>query len=1225
MKRCLTTFSSVITLLLLTSLAWAGTGKISGTILDANGDAIIGAAVQVMETKQGASVLNPDGSYVILGIAPGVYTVRVSSLGYGTKEIREVEVGSDRTATVNATLLDEAIQIGEVEITTQRKKTVQLDVAGKENRLTGAELQNFGGGQVATIIAKQPGFKVDPDGGLHVRGGRDSEARYEVDGISKNDALYNSSKRLINTSALNVEEIEILTGGDASTGGYQSALIRVTTPEGKMDAYNGTIEYRSDRVFDNYSFDQDQYDYAFSGPVPFVKELFNLKENKLSFFTSGTAKLSNTYTPYAINRDATDYLALGFDIPERQSNDFSTFWKLTYKLDAARKLNLSYTREHSLWDIYPDGEAAIVGNYGWQYKYDVANRPYSRNIRDSYNLQYQHNVSQTTFYELSVSRFKTATKVQPRGKNPDEFTLDTEVEDARIVTSGGFGGGGGGTDVNSNGIPDGYRDANGDGQYNGEGEGYDDNNENGRWDRGEDWVDLNGNGVFDQAEPWVDRANSQGLNNPGVYDSWDPFVDQNGNGRWDDAEPQLAEQDWNGNGTWDGERFQDANGNGRYDGFGEGYDDRNTDGKIDKKTNYATEEDTGEGLLDGDFVYDTGEPFIDSPDEDGVFNGEYDAGEVFLDLPTGATIGGRLTPTRNGRYDGPNNLFDDYELFTIPASLTYGMDPRLPVVYTWANLLENFPAGEPEWLNLGFDENLMPMYFHYIDGRSTWINRTTADMAQPIFDLPNFQADEGESFSDYNQNGVWDPQPDDFLNPGQWDETAFWQDRRSVEYSTKFDLTSQVNKFHELKSGLELRYRELDMQSIQNPDLPYDNPDFPLPDGSPYPDRGGTRDFYEHKPWEGALYFQDKMEFEGLIVRAGIRSDFIVQGDGLLQQFQDQVDRGQPGALLAERGRYVIAPRLGISHPISSASKLYFNYGHYYQTPSFQYFYRSATANISPNTEIGNPNLEYEKTVSYEVGVSTEFAENWVIDVAGYYRDVYNQIGTVEERIGPLILNRYFNLGYARARGFEFSIDKKFSSMWALTANYDFSFAFGKESAAADGLLDRLNGVPENRNEHPLNWDETHRVSAFLTFMVAKDQNPKLMGLKLPSNWLSTVEFSYGSGLPYTPSNYTTGLPTNLILANSARQQATSTTDMRLDKFWELSRGLKLATGVEIFNLFNRKNVREIYSETGNATDSSHELNQNEADDGNLGKDIDHNPRNYFPPRQVLLHLKLDF
>ncbi|MBL0062305.1 MAG: TonB-dependent receptor [bacterium] len=495
-------------------------------------------------------------------------------------------------------------------------------------------------------------------------------------------------------------------------------------------------------------------------------------------------------------------------------------------------------------------------------------------------------------------------------------------------------------------------------------------------------------------------------------------------------------------------------------------------------------------------------------------------------------------------------------------------------------------------MNLGFDENFVPMYFHYIDGRSTWINRTTNDLAAPVFNPQNFQADEGETYYDYNQNGQYDPIPDDFLNPGQWDDLAFWQDRKSTEYSGKFDITSQVNKFHELKSGLEIKYRDLKMQSVQAPDLPYDNPDFPLPEDSPFLGVGGTRDFYDHKPWEGAVYFQDKMEFEGLIVRAGLRSDFIIQGDGLLEQFQAQVDRNQPGALLADRGRYVIAPRLGISHPISAASKLYFNYGHYYQTPSFQYFYRSATANISPNTEIGNPNLEYEKTVSYEVGVSTEFTENWVIDVAGYYRDVYNQIGTVQERIGPLILNRYFNLGYARARGFEFSLDKKFSSMWALTMNYDFSFAYGKESAAAEGLLDRVRGVPENRNEHPLDWDETHRVSAFLTFMAGKDQHPKLVGLTLPSDWLSTVEFSYGSGLPYTPSTYTTGESANLILANSARKQATSTTDFRLDKFWEISKGMKIATGFEIFNLFNRKNVRDIYAETGNAFDASHSGNQ---------------------------------
>jgi hypothetical protein len=293
MKRCLTTFLITLSLLLLSSQAFAALGKIAGTVLDSNGDGVIGASVQIIETQQGA-VAQIDGSYVILGLAPGKYTVRCSSVGYGAQTVKEVDVTSDLTTTLNFTLSEEAIEIEE-RVVVYKKPAVEVTDPNKTKRLGGDQLQILGGGQVAQIIAKQPGFKVDPDGGLHVRGGRDHEAKYLVDGQSKADAMYNSSKRLINTSALNVEEIEILTGGDASTGGYQSALIRVTTPEGKISQYNGTVEYRTDRLFSNYSFDQDQYDYAFSGPVPLVKSLFGLKENKFSFFTSGTAKLTNTY------------------------------------------------------------------------------------------------------------------------------------------------------------------------------------------------------------------------------------------------------------------------------------------------------------------------------------------------------------------------------------------------------------------------------------------------------------------------------------------------------------------------------------------------------------------------------------------------------------------------------------------------------------------------------------------------------------------------------------------------------------------------------------------------------------------------------------------------------------------------------------------------------------------------------------------------------------------
>jgi outer membrane receptor protein involved in Fe transport len=1228
--------------LLMAVPVWAAsTGKIAGRVLDESGEAVIGANVQVTELQMGATV-DADGNYHILGVVPGSYTVRITCVGYAAQTYKDVKVSGDLTTTLNAKLKEEALQVGE-QVIEYQAPVVKVDVSSKEVRITGKEMESRAFTNIAGLLKKQPGFKVDPEGALHVRGGRASELLVKVDGVDFRDPLVTSSKQLVNLSALNVEEIEVLTGGDARYGGFQSALINVTTPEGSMTKYAGTFEWRNDRILpqkeETYhgvnrrinNFNTDQYDYSLSGPVPFAEKL--LGKEKLSFFTSGTARLTNTYTPYSVLRQPNDYMNIGFNLPERQNNEYSTFWKLTYRLDRTKKLNLTYQRDFSKWDVYPDGEASIDGNYGWQYKYDVANRPFCETNRQVISLQFSHNVSKNTLYEVSLGNTSFKTQVKPRGKAPDQFTLTSGAEDQnrRFVGS---------VDADKDGFPDGYVDANRNGQYDGTGEGYNDINNNGRWDRGEDWVDLNGNGVYDQAEPWTDKPNAQGVNNIGVYDPWDPYVDLNHNGRWDPAEPQLPEQDWNHNGYWDGEPFIDANSNGRYDGSGEGFDDKNRNGAMDKTTNLdPSTSDVAEPFIDGDYWNDTGEPFVDMPDANGYYNGVYDEGEIWYDLPSSfqGPYLGRGVPATNGVYDGPNGYFDEYELFTVPAVLTFNMDSRYPVLYTWEDIRNGIRNGGREWLNLPYipasDGSFIPGYLSYFSDIcpwtgtpiSTWTNVTTYDQSRQVFDIPNNMWDRGkEWYNDYNQNGQQDPLPDFFLNPGLWDFSSNWMKRSSSEWYAKLDLTSQVNKYHELKSGFQIKYSNLEMNSIRNPSDPYTNTEVPLPAGSPYPDRGGIRDFYKHRPWEGSAYFQDKMEFEGMIVRAGLRGDFIIQPNELLQTTQTQLDQSQPGALLAKRGDFVLAPRLGISHPVSTKSKLYFNYGHYYQAPSFQYYYRNATANISPNTEIGNPNLKYEKTVSYEVGVNTEFAEDWVANVAGYYRDVYDQIGTVEQREGPIVLNRYFNLGYARARGFEFSVEKKFSSMWALTLNYDFSYAYGKESAATEGLLQRAGiGLPENRDEHPLNWDQTHSVSAFVTLMISDKDHPRPIGVRIPNDWLSTVEFTYGSGYPYTPSIYTTGKLASLILTNSARMPESVNVDWKFDKFWNIAKGIRLATGFEIYNLFDRRNIRSIYTETGNFYDSTHQNDLTARPDGNLGTDFDHNPRNLSPGRQVLLHLKI--
>jgi hypothetical protein len=68
------TFLGLIVLLALAASAFAGTGKIAGTVLDTNGDAVIGANVMVVESQRGVTVLDPNGNYAILGLDPGTYS-----------------------------------------------------------------------------------------------------------------------------------------------------------------------------------------------------------------------------------------------------------------------------------------------------------------------------------------------------------------------------------------------------------------------------------------------------------------------------------------------------------------------------------------------------------------------------------------------------------------------------------------------------------------------------------------------------------------------------------------------------------------------------------------------------------------------------------------------------------------------------------------------------------------------------------------------------------------------------------------------------------------------------------------------------------------------------------------------------------------------------------------------------------------------------------------------
>lgn len=1250
----LTLFLATFLCFITTTVNAGTTGKLVGRITDKEtGEPVITANVVGVDQIWGAST-DLNGEFLVLNITPGIYELEVSHLDYHTIRIKNVIINIDVTSTVDVELTPASLKLEQVTVIA-KKPVVKIGLSHHEQTFNPERLENLRVSDIESVISSGVGFKVDREGRFHVRGSREGEVAIIIDGVDFRDPLVSTGTNL-SLSSENISEVNILTGGaNAEYGRFMGGVLQVSTIEGKPKAYNGVVKWETDRVFNEYSNNWDRGTVALGGPVPFTRDWLN--NNPITFYLKTTCELDNTYTPFDINRPANDYMGIGIKLPERQSNGFNSSLLLAYQINEKQKLTLKLTNSFRKWDIYPEGEGGIAGNYGYAYKYNLDNRPWAQNEQYSAVLTYKHQLSQETFYEVKFITYRTHSKVSPRGKTPGEFTLDKDVEDgyalAFDINRNGKLDPEEYSDFDGNGYMDGYIDANGNYLFDGGGEGYEDLNQNGRWDRGEDWVDLNGNGIYDAKEPYLDVVNPlTGENNLGVYDPWDTFADLNGNGRWDSAEPQLPEHDWNGNGIWDGERFNDANSNGNYDpweywedlngnflwdenesyidvngngkfDYSEGYDDMNSNGRIDRR-DLAIEPsgggfiDRNEPYIDGDYWWDTGEPFIDEPDPiTGGYNGRWDKGEIFYDLPsslntqTGAGyyfIGSVMT--LNGQYDGPNFGFDEYELFTRPADWSYHSNPSTSVVY-------NF---DPVARGRDWPDDLLT----FIPGKSTWINRTLHDEENPEFNFPDYTVDtEKEWWLDYNNDGVWNSD-DGFLNPDVWDPNAYWYDRTSTEYTIDAFIKSQVTKHHLVQTGLDIKFRDLEMQLIRRPNMPYTG-EAKLPPGSPWPDRGGARDFYRYRPMEGAFYAQDKMEFEGLIVNAGIRVDFIKHDNKVVDEFRDRLERDEPGAILATRGTWRTSPRLGISHPITEKAKLYFNYGHFYQAPQFQYFYRSATANFDVNSTIGNPNLEYEKTVQYELGVNTEVSEDLVLDISGYYKDQYDLISTSDERWKNLTLDRYVNLDYGRMRGFELSIRKQPSHHWALTFNYDYSYAYGKASDQHANREARLDNVPYNWDEHPLDWDETHKINANMTINYAQGAHPRLFGLVLPDNWNLTVIWEFGSGTPYTPSMYLVGIDNqNLVLPNSNRLPWHEETTLHFDKYYSITLKSRLSVGFSITNLFNKKNVNAVYSQTGNPKEAVNPLNPAYNPFQNR-KEWEANPRNYDEDRRIIFRMGFEF
>src|SRR5262245_59033873 len=80
------------------------TGKITGTVTDASGAAVVGATVEVKSTalmQSRSAQTAADGSFLFDLLPPGAYQVLVSAKGFQSLQQTGVQISAGFTATVN--------------------------------------------------------------------------------------------------------------------------------------------------------------------------------------------------------------------------------------------------------------------------------------------------------------------------------------------------------------------------------------------------------------------------------------------------------------------------------------------------------------------------------------------------------------------------------------------------------------------------------------------------------------------------------------------------------------------------------------------------------------------------------------------------------------------------------------------------------------------------------------------------------------------------------------------------------------------------------------------------------------------------------------------------------------------------------------------------------------------------------------------------------------------
>jgi outer membrane receptor protein involved in Fe transport len=524
-----------------------------------------------------------------------------------------------------------------------------------------------------------------------------------------------------------------------------------------------------------------------------------------------------------------------------------------------------------------------------------------------------------------------------------------------------------------------------------------------------------------------------------------------------------------------------------------------------------------------------------------------------------------------------------------------------------------------------------------------------------IFDESNIITDPVQVFNPGDPTGTYFVLPGDGLvNNGGI--SPIWHDHYAQEYTIKAKINYfPTSKVHEVAFGFEHLFTEYQWVDVSRP---WVGAPIQINDSvsTPSISIGSSSDVWFVRPQRGGIFVQDKITYKGIIATLGVRMNYWAPGkfaddavedpsSPVIPQIRSDYERKTFG-FAGLRWKARLLPRINVSFPVTENNVLYFNYGHSMRMPHPRFMYAgldSKFQNRSFLSSLGNPDLDPEVNVAYEVGLKTMLTKDLAMTFSAYNNNRFDYI--VSRRVitqdvtgRPVAKTMYINQDYAQIYGLEVGAQYRVGKFLTTFNNIAYQVARGKSNTARESSLqiEQTGEIQLSRVQY-LAWDRPWTINSGIIF--TPDSTFRMGGTNL-TGLRAFLSFNYTSGFRYTPQRLVSfndlGRPEYEVLndrINSENATPWINFDLKLSYDWLInkSRGSGLTFSMEIRNLFSNLNAQIVNPITGRGYEFGDNVPNTWRDprpefNGPQERGLDpRDPARYLPPRQILFGMAFKF